>query len=77
MGPLTKPYKFFEEVLAAHFAAKRLRIAQTVDRWTNATINSSHRSQLKAERTQLFRALANATKTVSMWDDSDRPLNTK
>lgn len=76
MGPLTKPYKFFEEVLATHFATKRLRIAQTIDRWTNATINLSHRRQLTTERKQLFKALWKVTQTAAKWD-VPYPVSTK
>jgi len=70
LGPLHKPYEYFEEVLAAHFTTARMRIAMTVDKWIAETINISHHKRIQDEREQLFENLAKAAETVSKWDDS-------
>lgn len=77
MGPLTKPYEFFEEVLAAHFAATRLRIATTVDKWIGKTVKQSHYKRIQDNRDKLFAELEKVTDTVSKWEDSAIVLATK
>ena len=69
LGPLGKPYEYFEEVLAAHFSATRMRIAMTVDKWIGKTINTSHNVTMQDTRDQLLTQLEKATETVSNWDD--------
>lgn len=77
MGPLTKPYEYFEEVLAAHFAATRLRIATTVDKWIGKTTKTSHHKRIQDNRDKLLMQLEKVTDTVSKWEDSAVVLTTK
>lgn len=71
LGPLSKPYEHFEEVLMAHFSTTRMRIATTVDKWIGRTTNTGHQNRIQDTRDQLLDQLAKATETVSNWNDDN------
>jgi len=71
LGPLSKPYQYFEEVLTAHFSTTRMRIAMTVDKWIGKTTNNNHHKRIQDTRDQLLTQLEKATETVSNWNDDD------